>query len=420
MLMACGSGAPIDAPETDPSTSEIATADTSTGSGDATSSSSSGEPDTTTGEADSSTTGEPVPQPGCDNGLVPGDFCFTQVSNYGPFERASWLASADYDQDGVVDLAVAATDENAVYVLFGDGLGAFVESRPLSTGARPQVLVTADFNLDERWDLATSNVGAANLSVIYGLNGAAFDPAVSYAVGDGPGPMTVGDLDGNGFDDIVVARTGGPFALRVLVGTHDGLQVEIGPQVDPDAEVLALALADIDGDANLDVLATLAGRDEVVVLAGDGTGELAELVRFSSEGQAPHAVAAADLDGDGDNDVLVGNRGGEPSLRVFDNAGDGTLQERGNYPEPGLGALATGDLDGDGDIDVVLTTLDAQAVVTLRNDGGGSFDEQDVFDLGAGSEPLGILVADLNADGVDDFATADRSGWRVVVWLSNP
>jgi hypothetical protein len=235
--------------------------------------------------------------------------------------------------------------------------------------------------------------------------------------------MVVADLDGNGYPDLVVAREGGPFALRVLMGTSDGLQVSIGPQVDDMQEVLALAAADIDGDMTPDLLASLANVDELVVLVGDGLGDFEELARIPTGGEDPYALAAADLDGDGDNEVLVGNRELDTraaNMRVFDNTGDGNLEERGNYPEPGLGEIATGDLDADGDIDAVLSTLQGQSVITLRNDGTGRLDEQDTFDLGAGSEPLGVVIADLNADGANDFAAADRTGWRLVVWLSNP
>jgi hypothetical protein len=221
----------------------------------------------------------------------------------------------------------------------------------------------------------------------------------------------------------VVAREGGPFPLRMLMGTANGLQVSTGPLVDDTQEVLALAAADVDGDSIPDLLASLGGVDEIVLLVGDGLGVFEEAGRVSAGGEDPYALAAADLDGDGDRDVLVGNREldtGDASMRVFDNDGGGTLEERGNYPEPGVGEIATGDLDADGDVDVVMSTMQGQSLVVLRNDGTGLLDEQDTFDLGAGSEPLGVVVADLNADGVDDFATADTTGWRLVVFLSHP
>jgi hypothetical protein len=346
-----------------------------------------------------------------------------QVSDYGPFEGAWSVGTADFDGDDLPDLAVSASEENTVHVLFGDGAGRFGNAVVLPTGARPLELVTGDLNLDDDWDLAICNGDSANLSVIYGLDGPSFDPDVTFAVGDNPRPLVSGDLDGNGYPDLVVAREGGPVALRLLMGSATGLQVSTGPLVDDMLEVLALEVADINGDGSVDLLATVGGLDEIVLLAGDGQGGFEEAARISASGEDPYVLAAADIDGDGDLDVLVGNReldSGEPSMRVFDNAGDGTLEERGNYPQPGIGDIATGDLDADGDIDVVLSTLQGQSLVTLRNDGTGLLDEQDTFDLGAGSEPRGVLVADLDADGAADFATADTTGWRLVVFLSHP
>jgi hypothetical protein len=419
---ACNGDGSSEPPDTDPTATDTDSTDASTSSEASSTSSSSGDTSSSGDESSSSSTGDAQPQPGCDNGLVPGDFCFSVVADYGPFPGASSVASADFDDDGLVDLAVAASDDDAAHVLFNDGVGGLVDPMLLSTGGSPQVLVAADFNLDDDFDLVTSNNATANLSLLYGLSGAAFDPDVTYAVGEGPRAMVVGDIDGNRHPDILVAREGGAFALRQLMGDSDGLQLTFGPLVDENEEVLALALADIDGDAVLDLVATVGGSHEVVVLIGEGAGDFDEIARFSAEGEDPYALAVADLDADGDNDVLVGNReieSGMASMRVFDNAA-GELQERGNYPQLGIGSIATGDLDADDDIDVVVSTLEGQSVVTLRNDGTGLLDEQDVFELGAGSEPLGVVITDLNADATNDFATADRTGWRVVVWLSSP
>ncbi len=77
------------------------------------------------------------------------------------------LAVADYNVDGLADLAVADSGDNAVTILFNQGAGVFGTLIPeVPVGTAPASIVSADFNADGRPDAATANSGSADATVI--------------------------------------------------------------------------------------------------------------------------------------------------------------------------------------------------------------------------------------------------------------
>ena len=80
------------------------------------------------------------------------------------------LVSADFDGDGITDLAVADSGTNKVSVLLGLGTGAFRSAflGPVPVGNLPYTVLAADFNADGVMDLAAANSGAGTVTVLAG------------------------------------------------------------------------------------------------------------------------------------------------------------------------------------------------------------------------------------------------------------
>ena len=87
------------------------------------------------------------------------------------------IAVADYNADGLLDLAVADATDNAVSILLNLGGGLFGPNFELPVATAPVSIVTADFNADTKPDVATANNGSKNVSVI--LNSTAFSGAAN-------------------------------------------------------------------------------------------------------------------------------------------------------------------------------------------------------------------------------------------------
>ena len=167
----------------------------------------------------------------------------------------------------------------------------------------------ADFNLDGKPDVAAANAQAGGVSFSAGIGDGSFE-AVHQLPLDGALSAVSGDFNGDGMPDLAV--TNGkldfqtPGNLAILLGNGDGTFQQAanvalpGPLFSP-----ALAVGDVNGDGKLDlVLADCCGLSEASYLLGNGDGTFQPEIQFPS-GPNPQAIALSDLNGDGRPDFVV-------------------------------------------------------------------------------------------------------------------
>ena len=282
-----------------------------------------------------------------------------------PISMAIGDLDRDGRPDAVVYQVDHDLPSGAIQVLLGNGDGSFRTGQSLPAGETtypgPRVLALADLDGDGVLDLAARSGNPPAVQVRPGLGDGTFGQAHEYAL---PGPLqslAAADLDGDGSVDLAVSYfrleppgppAGGP-GMSVLLGTGDGTfrnPIDLPGLGFP----RDLAVGDFDRDGIPDLVGTT--WDSVAeVLLGNGDGTFAAPVRV---GPVPacgyYSLAVADLDGDGDQDVVAANCGG---LEVILGLGDGTFERSVEYPLP-LGALAVaaGDLDGDGRMDLAVAS----------------------------------------------------------------
>lgn len=200
---------------------------------------------------------------------------------------------------------------------------------------------------------------------------------------------------------------------------------QFGPQniistlVDQATDVEA---ADLDGDGDLDVLATASNGNQVSWFENlDGQGSFGPAVVISSVAFEALDVLAADLDGDGDEDVVwaAGN-----ADRVAWHRNNGTGQFTGpldvtlpgHVDEPIT--VYAADLDGDGDVDILSASANDDRVAWYPNlDGLGTFGVQRIITT-AVDEAESVHAADIDGDGDLDALSASSSDGKVA-WYSN-
>jgi len=128
----------------------------------------------------------------------------------------SSVAVGDFNGDGVLDLAVAYVGVYPGYigglsVLLGDGDGTFQVARNFETGNGPSSVAVGDFNGDGELDLAVAYIGSypsysGAVSVLLGNGDGSFQGPRNFVAGDGPWSVAVGDFNGDGLQDLAVAK----------------------------------------------------------------------------------------------------------------------------------------------------------------------------------------------------------------------
>ena len=90
------------------------------------------------------------------------------------------IAAADFNGDGLLDLAICDEANNQVVIFIGNGLGDFIRMNPVEAGLLPQKIVTADFNHDGKIDLAVLNSVSSMVSILLGNGNGSFQPALNF------------------------------------------------------------------------------------------------------------------------------------------------------------------------------------------------------------------------------------------------
>ena len=278
------------------------------------------------------------------------------------------IAIADFNKDGIPDLALANHDRKYLTVLTGDGKGAFtpLTGSPFHVAVRPHThgIVAADFNGDGYLDLVTDSWGTNQLAILFGNKTHGFSQDAKYIdVGKHPYQrIRSADLNKDGDPDIVTTNLDGN-NTTILLGDGEGSFHE--PPGSPFAcgdSPFGVAIGDINDDGNLDlaivnspsVTSSNTGRDGLSILLGDGKGRFAAMPGSPfTTGTGPTRVAIGDVNSDGIQDIAVTNYKSN-SVTVFIMSKRGVESSYiipvGSKPD----GIAIGDLNGDRKKDIIV------------------------------------------------------------------
>lgn len=342
-------------------------------------------------------------------------FTLPRVTSLSSLGDQVYVAPADYDGDGKLDVLVS--ESGAFDVLLGTGDGRFTPGAHIASNAAPARPLVADLNDDGTPDLVLPAPGST-FQTLFGSADGTFSGVTSVDTGV-PGEFgegALGDFDEDGDLDVAAFRvttTGTPPRLEASVRLYvnDGAANFALAEEFPLTTVAArLVFADLNGDSHLDLFVgslteTLSTNDSALTagdslaLIGDGTGA------FTTEVALPAAASqfeVGDVNGDGRLDLVT-----TTSLALGN--GDGTFGPL-TAIAPGSKQVALGDIDDDGALDVV--TLGGSSLTLLLGNGDGTFaPATPLFDIAAPNPALPVLgMADFTGDAVPDlfFARASK------------
>ena len=352
------------------------------------------------------------------------------------------VALGDIDGDGDLDVITANNLSNAqntgtLSVCFNNGAGIFTSTQTVAVGRGTFQAVLADLDADGDLDLLTANSADLTDLVSVRYNNGRGGFGTGYEIGGGssgknPHGLAVGDINGDGRLDVLVAYytdDSNPVnsVVNVLTNNVNGTypffalsqSVEVGPRP------LNVALGDVDADGDLDFITASSKGNTASVRVNDGTG------RFSGAqevpvGFNPQTVVLGDVDGDGDLDITTVNYYDytnpigtftSSTASVRRNDGRGAF---GGAQEVTLGqggrTVVLGDVDGDGDLDLLATGELSNAVSVRRNDGTGNFKAGQ--EVGVGQGAYGLALGDVDGNGTLDVVTSNAGSNTISVRLN--
>jgi hypothetical protein len=338
------------------------------------------------------------------------------------------IASADVDNDGDIDLAIALGSDyppfdNIVGIFKNLGSGNFAEPElagSVSASANPIGIFDADFDGDGDVDIAVAGEEFGGypddfpnaFDVLWNNGKGVYNSkfAVQTPMWGSYKPIAGSDIDNDGDIDIIAC------AFGIITWLNEGGK-QFGSRIiyKGGGFLSGIIAADITTDGYNDIIYTDAGNGIVGVISNHGDGTYSNPIEYAA-GYRPYAINAADLDGDDDLDLAVANYDSD-DISIFINDGNGAFQNEVRYSagyQPYN--IFSCDLDGDGYIDLTLPHPERDSVTLLFNMGDGIFESP--HQLHSNGGPKDVIACDLNKDNLPELIAANYNTDNISVFLN--
>lgn len=299
----------------------------------------------------------------------------------------------------------------------------------------PNGLVAADFNDDGLSDLATANSGTGTVSLLISADESHFAAPYRLQVGNpnSGDPQAIAaidlNLDGTPQDpriDLVIADADpSGLAVRTRLGVGDGtFGDERATGLPLTSNPLSIAVGSFDSDPDLDVAVANYQASTVDILQGMGDGRFTVVDTITTGVSFPLSIAAADFNRDGWDDLAVANSSGD-TVTIFRSNADGTFTLVQTLVFlSGPSAVAVGSFNGDNWPDLVVTTAFNDGLTVILNQTPNNLANPEFGSPQAlivtGDSPVAVVTGDFNNDAVSDVVVANQGDQSVTLYLSDP
>jgi hypothetical protein len=355
---------------------------------------------------------------GYGNGTFSAIVIYQTEDNYSPVA----VTVGDLNNDGLVDIIAVNSYDDNIGILLGYGNGSFTKQVVYSTrsGTRPYWVALGDFNNDTKLDMISVNHDDDSISVFLAYGNGSFANVETYSNGDGSMPMyvSVADFNNDHKLDIAVVNFGtdsivlqfgigdGTFLLDDSYSTGDGSQPN------------TLAIADFNKDGRLDIAVANPGSNTIGVFLGFGSKPFSRvLLGKTGTNSQPHSVATGDFNNDGLSDIAIANYGTN-NVGIYlavRNALPDTMLTYSTGIDSAPYFVAVGDFNNDNNSDIAVANFNSDNVAILRGNGNGSFTIATTYSTEDGSHPCAIAIADFDNNNILDIAVANAGTNTILI-----
>ena len=313
-----------------------------------------------------------------------GNGSFKSTTLRVPLEPSA-LVVTDVNKDGWPDIVANSRGTNSLTVLLGKGKNSFLKPRSIPTGQVPLSITLGDFNEDGFSDAAVT-LTFSKMEIYLGKGDGRFIKGETYETGSRSFSGVTGDFNGDSHLDIALAvHSSNASSIRLYFGKGDGT-FHTSKKIAQGLGCLALAQGDMNADGFTDLVAASGSGDNLFFLAANGDGTFKKEIAFSGGG-GPIALALDDFDDDKLIDVAVANsRSSSFSLITRNSNGSFHFPVR-DYVTGGTPLmLTTGDFNSDGLSDIAVASNSEGTVDIFLEKAGLQVAKREKISILAGAE----------------------------------
>jgi len=278
----------------------------------------------------------------------------------------------------------------------------FLPRYSYASGKENWDIAGGDMDKDGFIDLVTVSKNEGKIRIQYNSGTGAFDDNVAFGAPLQSRSLCLFDANGDTWLDVGVISLIGEIGVLLNDGTG-GLKEPF--LLETETAGNDIAATDFNRDGKMDLVVTLTSDNTLLTLLGDGAGVFTKYKTIET-GNKPRSLVCGDFTGDAIPDIAVGCDDG--NLYVYANNGKGIFGEiailRASVDNWGL---AAGDLDADGTLDLVSSSYTDPQACIFTNKGGAKFNPAQKPVIG--DHNFAIEIGDMNRDGNPDLVTCSST-----------